>query len=443
MFLSAVEVPDVNAIINTRLPHPVVTSVEGRQWLSLPHTTIQIQGTPLISLLDSGSEVTCINEENFIALKARDTIHTLPVSISRLVGATGQQSSRIKWQGLLEFTISGLTFTNIFLVVKNLIRPVVIGIDWLNQVNAVLDFEQSTLSVAVQGERRTIPFHADAFVSEVALPVTSVGRMPLSELAPPFDLSTTITPLSGLCEKAESVTTLSREQRDQLYRVLASHHVVFNGLPGRMHKYAHEIKMHDQTPFVKRVYPIAFSLRPQVEKTIRNMERTGVIKRESSPFASPITVVKKKDGTVRVCLDATWVNQQMVADCEAPRPPEDVLHSFQSIRYISAIDLRSSYWQIPLSPSSTPYTAFLFNGQSYTYQVLPFGLKTAVGAFSRAMDVVLGPEVREYTINYIDDLLIVSSSFEEHLVHLFQVLQRLQDAGMTVNLEKSVFPQCV
>jgi hypothetical protein len=90
-----------------------------------------------------------------------------------------------------------------------------------------------------------------------------------------------------------------------------------------------------------------------------------------------------------------------------------------------------------------PYTAFLFNGQSYTYQVLPFGLKTAVGAFSRAMDVVLGPEVREYTINYIDDLLIVSSSFEEHLVHLFQVLQRLQDAGMTVNLEKSVFPQCV
>jgi hypothetical protein len=145
--------------------------------------------------------------------------------------------------------------------------------------------------------------------------------MPSSELAPPFDLSTTITPLSGLCEKAESVTTLSREQRDQLYRVLASHHVVFNGLPGRMHKYAHEIKMHDQTPFVKRAYPIAFSLRPQVEKTIRNMERTGVIKRESSPFASPITVVNKKDGTVRVCLDARWVNQQMVADCEAPRPP--------------------------------------------------------------------------------------------------------------------------
>jgi hypothetical protein len=135
-------------------------------------------------------------------------------------GATGQQSSRIKWQALLEFIISGLTFTNIFLVVKNLSRPVVLGIDWLNQINAVLDFEQSTLSVTVQGERHTISFHADAFVSEVALPITSIGRMPPSELTLPFDLSTTITPLSGLCEKAESVTTLSREKRDQLYRAL-------------------------------------------------------------------------------------------------------------------------------------------------------------------------------------------------------------------------------
>jgi hypothetical protein len=144
----------------------------------------------------------------------------LGVKLPVTAGATGQQSSRIKWQALLEFIISGLTFTNIFLVVKNLSRPVVLGIDWLNQINAVLDFEQSTLSVTVQGERHTISFHADAFVSEVALPITSIGRMPPSELTLPFDLSTTITPLSGLCEKAESVTTLSREKRDQQYRAL-------------------------------------------------------------------------------------------------------------------------------------------------------------------------------------------------------------------------------
>jgi hypothetical protein len=83
----------------------------------------------------------------------------------------------------------------------------------------------------------------------------------------------------------------------------------------------------------------------------------------------------------------------------------------------------------------------LFNGQSYTYQVLPFGLKTAVGSFCRAMNVILGPEVREFTVNYIDDLLIVSDSFEQHLEHLDKVLSRLQDAKMTINLEKSSFLQ--
>jgi hypothetical protein len=71
--------------------------------------------------------------------------------------------------------------------------------------------------------------------------------------------------------------------------------------------------------------------------------------------------------------------------------------------------------------------------------VLPFGLKTVVGSFSRAMNVILGPEVREFTVNYIDDLLIVSHSFEQHLQHLDKVLSRLQDAKMTINLEKSSF----
>jgi hypothetical protein len=73
--------------------------------------------------------------------------------------------------------------------------------------------------------------------------------------------------------------------------------------------------------------------------------------------------------------------------------------------------------------------------------VLPFGLKTAVGSFSRAMNVILGPEVREFTVNDIDDLLIVSDSFEQHLQHLDKVLSRLQDAKMTINLEKSSFLQ--
>jgi hypothetical protein len=331
----------------------------------------------------------------------------------------------------MEFSLNDdITSSCIFLVVKNLIRPVILGMDWFSQVKGALDLDANSLSFVVNDSRHTMPFHLDSFLrekSETPQNPTTMPSLVMSAIPEPtpVDLAKTVTPFQVLQEKVDTISSLDPIQRSSLLAVLFTHQSAFNELPGRTPKYVHVIKMHDYTPFVKRAYPIAFSLRPEVEKVIQQMLQLGVMKREASPFASPMmTVIKKKDGTVRICLDARWINQQMVADCEAPRPLEDLFHSLQSIMFMSAIDLRSSYWQIPLE--STQYTAFLFNGQSYTYQVLPFGLKTAVGSFNRAMDVIFGPEVREFTLNYIDDVLIVLQTFEAHLVHLKRVLQRLQ-----------------
>jgi hypothetical protein len=335
----------------------------------------------------------------------------------------------------MEFSLNDdITSSCIFLVVKNLIRPVILGMDWFSQVKGALDLDANSLSFVVNDSRHTMPFHLDSFLwenekSETPQNPTTMPSLVVSAIPEPtpVDLAKTVTPFQVLQEKVDTISSLDPIQRSSLLAVLFTHQSVFNELPGRTPKYVHVIKMHDYTPFVKRAYPIAFSLRPEVEKVIQQMLQLGVMKREASPFASPMmTVFKKKNGTVRICLDARWINQQMVADCEAPRPLEDLFHSLQSIMFMSAIDLRSSYWQIPLSPESTQYTAFLFNGQSYTYQVLPFGLKTAVGSFNRAMDVIFGPEVREFTLNYIDDVLIVLQTFKAHLVHLRRVLQRLQ-----------------
>jgi hypothetical protein len=214
-----------------------------------------------------------------------------------------------------------------------------------------------------------VPFHIDSFLRENDSPPTSSPLVFATFEPLRLDLSRTITPMEVLREKVDAISLLSPSQKSQLFDVLVSHQTAFNELPGRTNEYVHVIKMHDATPFIKRAYPIAFSLRPEVEKVVQQMLQLGVIMREASPFASPMTVVKKKDGSVRICLNARWINQQMVSDCEAPRPPEDLFHSFPSTRFMSAIDLRSSYWQIPLSTESTQYTAFLFNGQSYTYQV--------------------------------------------------------------------------
>jgi hypothetical protein len=429
---------DLDVTILRQQPPECVTTAN--RFSILPQLSISICGQEFLALLDSGSEVTCISEDDFKVLSAESRIPTLPVSSTHLRGVTGQ-SPRIKMQAFLQFAIGkAINSSAIFLVVKNLVRPVILGMDWLLSVNASLDLHQSLLSLDSNGAQFSIPFHVDAVVCDPEAS-THVTCSALSVRGLPIQLAKSVTPLSVLKEKVEAISSLTDSQRQDLFRVLSNHQVVFNELPGRTDKYVHVIKMHDTTPFLTKGYPIAFSLRPEVEAVIEQMLALGVIKREASPFASPLTVVRKKDGSVRICLDARGVNQRMVADCETPRPPEDLLQSFQSVRFMSTIDLRSSYWQIPLSPESTQYTAFLFNGQSYTYQVLPFGLKTAVGSFSRAMNVILGPEVREFTVNYIDDLLIVSDSFEQHLQHLDKVLSRLQDAKMTINLEKSSFLQ--
>lgn len=129
----------------------------------------------------------------------------------------------------------------------------------------------------------------------------------------------------------------------------------------------------------------------------------------------------------------------MIADTESPPGTEELLQQFHNCRFLTSIDLVSFYWQIPLETNSRKYTAFLYNVRSYVYNALPFGLKTAVASFSRCMDLVLGTETRAYTHNYIDDLLIASASFEEHVSHLSTVLYKLKNAGMTINLAKTLF----
>jgi hypothetical protein len=215
-------------------------------------------------------------------------------------------------QGWLQFAIrENISSWAVFLVVKNLVRPVILGMDWLLSVNASLDLHQSLLFLNNDGSQFSIPFHVDAVVCD-SEPSVNVTCSALSVRGLSAQLSQSVTSLCVLKEKVESISSLTDSQRQDLFRVLSTHQVVFNEFPSRTDKYVHVIKMHDITPFLTKGYPIAFSLRPEVEAVIEQMLALGVIKREASPFASPLTVVR------------------MVAACKTPRPPEDLLQSFQS-----------------------------------------------------------------------------------------------------------------
>ncbi|CAK1599216.1 unnamed protein product [Parnassius mnemosyne] len=130
----------------------------------------------------------------------------------------------------------------------------------------------------------------------------------------------------------------------------------------------------------------------------------------------------------------------MVAETEKPPIQLDILNSFHGANYITTIDLNNAYFQIPINKDGRKYTGFTFNGKSYVYNVLPQGLKTSVGSFSRAMNLILGPEVQEFCVNYLDDLAIITTgTLDKHLEHIDIVLSKLNKAGLTCNLQKCEF----
>lgn len=141
----------------------------------------------------------------------------------------------------------------------------------------------------------------------------------------------------------------------------------------------------------------------------------------------------------KVVLDTRVLNSRMIADHEGSVPIQELLTRCSGMKIMSSIDLRSSYWQIPLLPASRDYTAFLYKGKTYRFIVTPFGLKTSSASLSRGLDRVLTEEVKTFTIIYVDDCLVVFRNVSEHLRHLRMLLETLKKANIPVNFEKSQF----
>lgn len=167
----------------------------------------------------------------------------------------------------------------------------------------------------------------------------------------------------------------------------------------------------------------------------------GVIERSNSPYCNPLRIVQKKDGRIRLCLDARHLNSVISGDNESPPLIAELLQKYHGVQYMTIIDLTHGYWQIPLAKASRQYTAFLNGSSLYQFCRIPFGLKTAGSGFIRALNLALGNQFNDFLTCYVDDLLITSKGFEEHLCHLDLVFARLAKYNFTIRLSKSRFCQ--
>lgn len=198
----------------------------------------------------------------------------------------------------------------------------------------------------------------------------------------------------------------------------------------------HQIRLTDTKPVSQPYRPIPPRDFQDVREHIQDLLRKGIIKESKSPYASPIVVVRKKDGSVRLCVDYRQLNSKTIPDAY---PLPRILETFDLLsgsKLFSTLDLASGYYQIAMHPKDQEKTAFTTPFGLFEYTRMPFGLSGAPLTFQRVMNGAMSEYLFDFLLVYFDDLLIHSATFDDHLKQLDRVLQRLEETGLKLNLEK-------
>ena len=266
-----------------------------------------------------------------------------------------------------------------------------------------------------------------AWKEVVAVSLVSVDQEK-DELGPEVPkLTNLISPLSD--------SHLSPSQRTDLAYLQKRFADVFSPLPGRTHLINHRIETTPGVSVRTRPYRLPEHKRKLVQAEIKTMLELGVIEESHSAWSSPIVLVGKPDGSIRFCVDYRKVNDVSRFDAYPMPRVDELLDRLGTARFFSTLDLTKGYWQIPLSPESKEKTAFSAPDGLYQFRTLPFGLFGAPATFQRLMDRVLRPHAA-FAAAYLDDVIIHSDNWAQHLRHVAAVLESLRQAGLTANPKK-------
>ena len=205
---------------------------------------------------------------------------------------------------------------------------------------------------------------------------------------------------------------------------------------GKTDLVTHSINTDSNHPIKQAVRRPPFHLRSEAHAEVEKMLDKGVIEPSDSPWASPVVLVRKKDGSLRYCIDYRKLNSITIKDSYPLPRIDESLDSLSKTQYFSTLDLASGYWQIGLDEDAKRKSAFCTTSGLYQFKVMPFGLTNAPATFQRLMERVLAGLQWQICLVYIDDVIIFSQTFEDHLQHLSTVFDRLKEAGLKLKPKK-------
>ena len=210
---------------------------------------------------------------------------------------------------------------------------------------------------------------------------------------------------------------------------------------GRTTILQHHIHTGTSPPIRQPVRRIPLPRRDTVHQLLEDMVTKVIISPSKSPWASPIVLVRKKDGTTCFCVDYRKVNDVTIKDAYPLARVDDTLDTLAGSVWFSTLDLKSGYWQVKVAPEDCEKTAFCTQEGLFEFSVMPFELCNAPATFQRLMDSVLAGLQWSSCLVYLDDIIIMGRSFEEHLKNLQHVLEHLKQAGLKLQPKKCQFLQ--
>lgn len=390
----------------------------------------QLQGHEILILVDSGSSTSFINKQLADTLTGAAKM-TIPC---RVHVADGSQYSCTTYIPQCSWFVQQQQFTTDFKILPLGTYDVILGMDWLEQHNPDIDWIAKTLHFRMGTQPFKLQGQCSANIQCAAISSTELQTIckqgAAAHLIHVYAIEDQVV--------TEEVTPA------EIQSILEGFPDVFaepKGLPPRR-SCDHKIPlMEGAQPVNLRAYRHKPELKSEIERQVTELLQSGVIQKSTSHFSSPAILVKKKDGTWRLCVDYRALNSMTVVSKYPVPIIDELLDELAGARWFSKLDLRAGYHQIRLAEGEEAKTAFQTHSGHWEYKVMPFGLAGAPATFLGAMNTTLQPLLRKCVVVFFDDILVYSGSLKEHNEHLQQVLQLLRRDHWQVKLSKCSFGQ--
>ena len=239
-------------------------------------------------------------------------------------------------------------------------------------------------------------------------------------------------------DKEVPIGVMSSTQQKKMQKLLTNNKDLFaRNLKelGQTNEGEYAIITEDVYPIKKNAYRTSPKENEFIRSEIDEMLKQDLIKPSTSPWSFPVVVIKKKNGKFRLCVNYKALNDVTKKDNYPLPRVDDIFDSLKGAKWFTTLDLASGYWQIKVRAEDQEKTAFITKFGLFEFKVMPFGLCNASATFQRIMNKILGTSIEKYVMVYLDDVIIYSHTFEKHLKHLEEVLNRIRKANLRLKAE--------